>query len=114
MTWKKLLFTGVMQIRRTAKFIMPPPVRASRFYYCTRHQGPGMSIAMCYRLSEAGIEPFSELWQRRMPFYPNDRSDILTRFVLDALKVNDRMEEGHRAVNIYKMEDLVWIENLWA
>jgi pimeloyl-ACP methyl ester carboxylesterase len=49
----------------------------------------------------------TELWQRRMPFYPNDRSDILTRFVLDALKVTDRMEEGHRAVNIYKMEDRV-------
>ena len=49
----------------------------------------------------------TELWQRRMPFYPNDRPDILTRFVLDALKVNDRMEEGHRAVNMYKMEDKV-------
>ena len=49
----------------------------------------------------------TELWQRRMPFYPKDRPGLLTRFVLDALKVNDRMEEGHRAVNKYKMEDKV-------
>ena len=47
----------------------------------------------------------TELWQRRMPFYPQDRPELLTRFVLDALKVWDRVEEGHRAVNTYKMED---------
>jgi len=47
----------------------------------------------------------TELWQRRMAFYPKDRPDLLTRFVIDALKVNDRMEEGHRSVNAYKMED---------
>ena len=49
----------------------------------------------------------TELWQRRMPFYPKDRPDLLRRFVLDALKVWDRMEEGHSAVNKYRMEDKV-------
>jgi pimeloyl-ACP methyl ester carboxylesterase len=49
----------------------------------------------------------TELWQRRMPFYPKDRPDLLRRFVLDALKVWDRMEEGHRAVNKYRMENKV-------
>jgi pimeloyl-ACP methyl ester carboxylesterase len=49
----------------------------------------------------------SELWQRRMPFYPKNRPDLLTRFVIDALKVGERMEEGHRAVSKYKMEDKV-------
>ncbi len=49
----------------------------------------------------------TELWQRRMPFYPKDRPDLLTRFVMDALKVFDRVEEGHRAVNRYKMEKKV-------
>lgn len=47
----------------------------------------------------------AELWQRRMPFYPKDRPDLLRRFVLDALKVWGRLEEGHRAVNKYRMED---------
>jgi pimeloyl-ACP methyl ester carboxylesterase len=49
----------------------------------------------------------TELWRRRMPFYPKDRPDLLRRFVLDALKVWDRLEEGHRAVNKYRMEDKV-------
>ncbi len=49
----------------------------------------------------------AELWQRRMPFYPKDRPDLLTRFVMDALKVFERVEEGHRAVNRYKMEKKV-------
>jgi pimeloyl-ACP methyl ester carboxylesterase len=49
----------------------------------------------------------TELWQRRMPFYPKERPDLLTRFVLDALKVWDRVEEGHRAVNNYRMEEKV-------
>ncbi len=46
----------------------------------------------------------AELWQRRRPFYPDNRPDLLTRFVRDALKVWDRLEEGHRAVNRYAME----------
>lgn len=46
----------------------------------------------------------TELWQRRMPFYPKDRPDLLTRFVIDGLRVIDRVEDGHRAVNQYQME----------
>ena len=38
-------------------------------------------------------------------FYPPDQPELLTRFVLDALKVWGRVEDGHRAVNTYKMED---------
>jgi pimeloyl-ACP methyl ester carboxylesterase len=49
----------------------------------------------------------TELWQRRMPFYPKNRPDLLTRFVIDALKVGDRAEEGHQAVNVYRMEEKV-------
>ncbi len=49
----------------------------------------------------------AELWQRRMAFYPKNRPDLLVRFVVDALKVGDRVEEGHRAVGKYKMEDKV-------
>ena len=49
----------------------------------------------------------TELWQRRMPFYPKSRPDLLRRFVLDALKVWDDVEAGHRAVNQYRMEERV-------
>jgi pimeloyl-ACP methyl ester carboxylesterase len=49
----------------------------------------------------------AELWQRRMPFYPKSRPDLLRRFVLDALKVWDDVEAGHRAVNKYRMEERV-------
>jgi pimeloyl-ACP methyl ester carboxylesterase len=44
------------------------------------------------------------LWQRRMAFYPPERPDLLRRFVVDALKVGERQEEGHLAVNRYEME----------
>ena len=49
----------------------------------------------------------AELWQRRAAFYPKNRPDLLTRFVLDALKVWGSVEEGHGAVNRYRMEDKV-------
>lgn len=49
----------------------------------------------------------TEIWQRRMPFYPKNRPDLLTRLVIDALKVGERVEEGHRAVSKYKIEDKV-------
>jgi pimeloyl-ACP methyl ester carboxylesterase len=45
------------------------------------------------------------LWQRRQPFYPKGRPDLLARFVLDALKVGSRAEAGHRAVGRYRMEE---------
>ncbi len=47
----------------------------------------------------------AELWQRRASFYPKNRPDLLTRFVLDALKVWGQVEGGHQAVNRYKMEE---------
>jgi len=45
-----------------------------------------------------------ELWNKRRAFYPKGRADLIAGFVLDALKVLDRVEEGHNAVNEYKME----------
>ncbi len=49
----------------------------------------------------------TELWQRRLGFYPQGRPDLLTRFVVDALRAGDKMEEGHRAVSAYRMETKV-------
>lgn len=47
------------------------------------------------------------LWQRRQPFYPPDRPDLLQAFVCDALKVSGDVEDGHRAVAAYRMEDRI-------
>ncbi|MBS0318124.1 MAG: alpha/beta fold hydrolase, partial [Proteobacteria bacterium] len=47
------------------------------------------------------------LWQRRQPFYPPDRPDLLQAFVADALKVSGDVEDGHRAVAAYRMEDRI-------
>jgi pimeloyl-ACP methyl ester carboxylesterase len=47
----------------------------------------------------------NELWNKRRAFYPKDRPDLLASFVLDALKVLDRIEDGHKAVNVYRMEE---------
>ncbi|GLZ50145.1 alpha/beta hydrolase [Actinomycetospora sp. NBRC 106375] len=47
------------------------------------------------------------LWDNRAPYYPADRPDLLERLVRDALGVIDRVEEGHEAVNRYRMEDRI-------
>jgi pimeloyl-ACP methyl ester carboxylesterase len=45
-----------------------------------------------------------ELWARRRPFYPEGRTDLMERFVVDALKAGPRAVEGHRFVDRYEME----------
>ncbi|WP_377325457.1 alpha/beta fold hydrolase [Pimelobacter simplex] len=49
----------------------------------------------------------AELWNKRRAFYPDDRPDLLARLVADGLRVVDRVEEGHRAVNAYRMEERI-------
>lgn len=47
------------------------------------------------------------LWNNRAAYYPADRPDLLSRLVRDALGVLDRVEEGHLAVNRYRMEERI-------
>jgi pimeloyl-ACP methyl ester carboxylesterase len=49
----------------------------------------------------------AELWQRRKAFYPPDRPDLLQAFVTDAMQVMDWLEQGHRAVGSYRMEERI-------
>jgi pimeloyl-ACP methyl ester carboxylesterase len=44
------------------------------------------------------------LWQMRRPFYPEGDTDLLERFVVDALKAGPLAAEGHRVVGRYVME----------
>jgi pimeloyl-ACP methyl ester carboxylesterase len=52
----------------------------------------------------AGGEHLTELWQRRQPFYPPNDTDLLERFMVDALRAGDLAVEGHRVVGRYPME----------
>ncbi|WP_426434652.1 alpha/beta fold hydrolase [Bradyrhizobium genosp. P] len=47
----------------------------------------------------------TELWARRQPFYPVGDTDLLQRFIIDALRSGEMAAEGHRVVNRYRMED---------
>jgi pimeloyl-ACP methyl ester carboxylesterase len=59
------------------------------------------------------VEPSSDgshlaaLWQKRASFYPADRPELLQAFVLDALRASGDVEQGHRAVASYRMEDRI-------
>lgn len=55
----------------------------------------------------SGGSHVAQLWANRAPYYPSDRPDLLERLVRDALGVLDRVEEGHEAVNRYRMEDRI-------
>jgi pimeloyl-ACP methyl ester carboxylesterase len=47
------------------------------------------------------------LWQKRQPFYPRARPDLLQAFVADALQASGDVEAGHHAVGSYRMEDRI-------
>lgn len=50
---------------------------------------------------------YQQLWNKRRAFYPEDRPDLLRRLVADAVRIGDRVEEGHQAVNAFRMEDRI-------
>jgi len=45
-----------------------------------------------------------ELWRGRQAFYPAGRTDLLARFLADALKAGEKIREGHEACSAYRME----------
>ncbi len=49
----------------------------------------------------------AELWARRAPFYPRERTDLLERYVADALRAGPLAAAGHQVVNAYRMEDRI-------
>lgn len=69
---------------------------------------PERRLRLALRPSVDHVEPRSDgshltdLWQRRRGFYKAGQEADLTRYVIDALQVDD-VEDGHRAVNDYDM-----------
>ena len=49
----------------------------------------------------------AELWRQRQGFYPKQRSDLLHRFVADAMKAGEKLGEGHEACSNYRMEERI-------
>lgn len=47
----------------------------------------------------------TELWKRRRKYYEPGQEAAMNRFVVDALRVLDRAEDGHIAVRQYRMEE---------
>jgi pimeloyl-ACP methyl ester carboxylesterase len=47
------------------------------------------------------------LWQKRQGFYPAGRPELLEAFVRDALKISGGVEDGHRAMATYRMEERI-------
>jgi pimeloyl-ACP methyl ester carboxylesterase len=44
------------------------------------------------------------LWRQRQPLYPEDATDLLDRYMIDALKAGPMAAQGHKVVNRYAME----------
>jgi pimeloyl-ACP methyl ester carboxylesterase len=45
------------------------------------------------------------LWNMRRPYYPEGNTELLNRFMIDALKAGPLAAEGHRVVGRYRMDD---------
>ena len=101
---------GVIAVELAAAF--PGRVR-SLVLSSTPYTGEAFRIARAERPPIDEVAPSEDgshlaaLWQRRQGFYPEGRPDLLEAFVRDALKVGHRLEEGHRAVASYRMEERI-------
>jgi len=76
---------------------------ASPYVDAARRAAPGKKV-----IDEAGTRSdgthLLELWNMRQPFYPAGDTDLLQRFIVDALKAGRLAAEGHRVVGRYVME----------
>ncbi|CAN7304705.1 alpha/beta fold hydrolase [Variovorax paradoxus] len=101
---------GVIAVELAAA--LPGRVR-SLVLSSTPYTGEAFRIARAERPPIDEVAPSEDgshlaaLWQRRQGFYPEGRPDLLEAFVRDALKVGHRVEEGHRAVASYRMEERI-------
>jgi len=101
---------GVIAVELAASF--PDRVR-SLVLSSTPYTGAAFRQARANSPPIDHVEPRADgshltaLWQRRQGFYPADRPELLQAFVLDALKACGQVEDGHRAVARYRMEDRI-------
>lgn len=77
----------------------PPFVDAA---YRASHTGPP---AVDHVERHADGSHLGELWRIRRPWYPPGDTDLLERFVVDAIKAGPRASHGHVVVARYRMEE---------
>jgi pimeloyl-ACP methyl ester carboxylesterase len=80
---------------------------ATPFVDAFRRQRVASRAPIDHVVPSADGSHLAQLWANRAGFYPPDRPDLLDRLVRDALTVLDRVEEGHLAVNRYRMEERI-------
>jgi len=99
---------GVIAVELAAR---APERVASLALSSTPYTDAGFRRARAERPPIDAVEPSGDgthlaaLWQKRQPFYPAGRPELLQAFVADALKASGDVEAGHRAVASYRMED---------
>jgi pimeloyl-ACP methyl ester carboxylesterase len=71
-----------------------------------RHARAGRPPIDAVTASDDGSH-LAALWQKRQPFYPRSRPELLQAFVADALQASGDVESGHRAVGSYRMEERI-------
>jgi len=72
--------------------------------YRARHAGgPAVDVAT----PAPDGSHLAELWRQRAPYYPPGRTDLLDRFIHDALSPGVDPAEGHRACARYRMEERI-------
>jgi pimeloyl-ACP methyl ester carboxylesterase len=84
----------------------PDRVRAMPFVDAERRRAVAARPPIDHVEPAADGSHLTRLWNNRAG-YPADRPDLLNRLVRDALRVLDRVEEGHLAVNRYRMEERI-------
>ena len=101
---------GVIAVEMAAR---APERIASLTLSSTPYTSEAFRRARAGRPAIDAVEPSDDgshlaaLWQKRQPFYPHGRSELLQAFVADALKAGGDVEAGHRAVASYRMEDRI-------
>jgi len=101
---------GVIAIEMAAR---EPTRVASLVLSSTPYTGEAFRRARAGRPAIDAVAPSDDgshlaaLWQKRQPFYPAGRPELLQAFVADALKAGGDVEAGHRAVASYRMEDRI-------
>ncbi|MEU6676731.1 alpha/beta fold hydrolase [Streptomyces sp. NPDC046925] len=98
---------GVIAVEVAARFqdrVASLMLSAAAFVDDDKRSGVGGHGRVDHVDPKADGSHLQELWDRRRRFYRPGEEEALTRYVIDALTVLDRVEEGHESLRRYVME----------
>lgn len=88
-------------LHRVSSLVLSSPSYADQKYRDRRSEGAGVDHAE----PRPNGQHLLRLWELRAPYYPEDHTDLLDRFIRDALAPGVDPAEGHRACARYVMEN---------